>query len=67
MNLLIALLLIGGITIGCILYHIYSFHRSEAVYQRCEDECHVSKECQTSTNDNLNCEPYYQCVDKCKE
>lgn len=66
MNLVLALLIIGGVTILCLFGHVYSFHLSDAIYQKCEDECNVSKECQTSTSDKLNCEPYYQCIDRCK-
>lgn len=64
-----SILLLGIVTIICLLYHVYYFHWSDKKYSECERACDDGKDqpCRNSTTDTLmDCNAYYKCIDKCK-
>lgn len=63
------LIIIGLVTVMCLLYHVYSYHRSDRKYEDCEKKCDDGKDepCRTRTSDTaMDCDQYYKCIDDCK-
>ena len=65
-----SILLIGFVTIACLIYHVRSFQIADQRYEECEQKCDDGKErqCRESVMDTIiDCDPYYKCVDECKK
>jgi len=63
------LIFLGVVTIVCLIYHVYYFNYADRIYEECEKRCDdgTDKPCRESTTDtNMDCGSYYQCIDKCK-